>query len=49
MAALAMIPNPVALVRSRLNAWFENRLPLSDQNIHDWSDSRVAHGALHLA
>ena len=31
MAALAMIPNLMALVRSRFRAWFENRLPLSDQ------------------
>ena len=31
MAALAMIPNPMALVRSRFRVWFENRLPLSDQ------------------
>ena len=31
MVALAMIPNPMALVRSRFRAWFENRLPLSDQ------------------
>ena len=31
MATLAMFPNPMALVRRRFRAWFENRLPLSDQ------------------
>ena len=31
MAVLAMIPNPMTLVRRRWRGWFENRLPLSDQ------------------
>lgn len=31
MATLAMTLNPLALVRSRFRAWFENRLPFSDQ------------------
>lgn len=30
MAAQAILPNPMALVRSRFRVWFENRLPLSD-------------------
>lgn len=30
MAALAFLPNPMLLVRARLQHWFEARLPLSD-------------------
>jgi hypothetical protein len=31
MAAQALFTNPFSLVRSGFRAWFENRLPLSDQ------------------
>ena len=31
MTARAMILNPAVFIRSRFRAWFENRLPLSDQ------------------
>jgi uncharacterized protein (DUF58 family) len=31
MASLARLPNPAAFFRRRFQAWFENRLPLTDQ------------------
>lgn len=31
MASFVKIPNPAALLRGRFQAWFENRLPLTDQ------------------
>ena len=31
MASLTKIPNPAALIRGRFQAWFESRLPLTDQ------------------
>ena len=31
MASFAQIPNPAAFFRARFQAWFENRLPLTDQ------------------
>ncbi|MFM9902831.1 MAG: DUF58 domain-containing protein [Polaromonas sp.] len=31
MASFAKIPNPAALLRGRFQAWFESRLPLTDQ------------------
>ena len=31
MASLAQLPKPLAFLRARFQAWFENRLPLTDQ------------------